>query len=137
MQTERMTAKLKSFRRQTVHDASDSGSEVLIYNTKASIKERYENETQRADRESRENTSAQLELRDMEDELKTLQRLFDTQSRVIDKMHKIYLGPDLVQITSLGQGYLREALDRLGEYEVRTVDILERVAATRGDVSFR
>lgn len=130
-----MTSNLKKFRMQTFKDV-DTGSdgEDPEDNTAASIKKRHKREIERAERENRENTSALLELRDMEDELKTLYRLFDTQDTLIKRMAEIYSGDALREITLHGQGYLREALRRLVEYKTQTTEMLQRVGATRGDV---
>lgn len=128
-----MTTNLKKFRMQTFKDAEDEDDDPED-NTASAIKKRHKRETERAERENRENTSALLELRDMEDELKTLNRLFDTQTTAIEKMVEIYSGDALKDLTHNGQGYLQEALGRLAEYKAQTTEMLERVGATRGDV---
>lgn len=133
MLTERMTSNLKNFRMQTFKDVEADSDDEPEDNTAASIKKRHKREIERAERENRENTSALLELRDMEDELKTLQRLFDTQETLIKRMAEVYSGEALRDITVHGQGYLREALSRLLEYKSQTTEMLERVGATRGD----
>lgn len=129
-----MTSNLKKFRMQTFKDVGVDSDGEPEDNTAASIKKRHKREIERAERENRENTSALLELRDMEDELKTLSRLFDTQETLITRMAGIYSSEPLKDITLHGQGYLREALIRLVEYKTQTTDMLERVGATRGDV---
>ncbi|PSR77954.1 hypothetical protein BD289DRAFT_377235 [Coniella lustricola] len=131
--TERMTTNLKKFRMQTFNHAEVDSDSDPEDNTTASIKKRHKREIERAEQENRENTSALLELRDMEDELKTLQRLFDTQVIVIGKMLDIYTSDNLKDLTHYGQAYLNEALDRLAEYKTQAAEMLERVAATRGD----
>lgn len=118
---------------QTFKDVEDEDDDPED-NTASAIKKRHKRETERAERENRENTSALLELRDMEDELKTLNRLFDTQTTAVEKMVEIYSGDALKDLTHNGQGYLQEALGRLVEYKAQTMEMLERVGATRGDV---
>lgn len=130
-----MTSSLKKFRMQTFKEVGVDSDEELEDNSASSIKKRHKREIERAERENRENTSALLELRDMEDELKTLQRLFDTQTAMIGKMLEIYTGDSLKELTYNGQSYLNEALNRLAEYKTQTSEMLDRVAATRGDVS--
>lgn len=129
-----MTSNLKAFRMQTFKDVESDSDDELEDNTAASIKKRHKREIERAERENRENTSALLELRDMEDELKTLHRLFDTQDALIKKMAGVYSTDALKDITLHGQGYLQEALNRLAEYKTQTTEMLERVGVTRGDV---
>lgn len=104
-------------------------------NKPASIKKRYRRELQKAERENRENTSALLELRDMEDELTTLYRLFETQEVTIRSMKAIYMGVELNAVTQNGQAYLDQALSRLDEYKQQTTEMLKRVDTTRKDVS--
>ncbi|ROV94143.1 hypothetical protein VPNG_09365 [Cytospora leucostoma] len=137
MLTERMTSNLKKFRMQTFRevgllDPGDDGGDPEDNSTKA-IKRRHKREIEAAERENRENTSALMELRDMEDELKTLSKLFDTQAVVLGRMLDIYLGDGLRDLTLHGQGYLQEALGRLDEYKAQTTEMLDRVAATKGD----
>lgn len=130
-----MTSNLKKFRMQTFKDFDNDSDEEPEDSTAASIRQRHKREIERAERENRENTSALLELRDMEDELKTLHRLFDTQEGMVRRMVEIYSSGSLKDITLHGQAYLREALNRLAEYKTQTTEMLERVSATRGDVS--
>lgn len=120
---------------QTFRDFEVGSDDEPEDNTAAAIKKRHRREIKRAERENRENTSALLELRDMEDELNTLKRLFDTQTTMITRMVEIYSGESLKDITHHGQGYLQEALNRLAEYKTQTTEMLDRVGATRGDVS--
>ncbi|KKY33487.1 putative ankyrin repeat protein [Diaporthe ampelina] len=130
--TERMTLNLKKFRMQTFKDV-DSEEEHLAETSAKSIKKRHRREIEQAERENRENTSALMELRDMEDELRTLMKLFETQTTMLGRMLEIYSGDGLKDITHNGQGYLHEALARLAEYKTQTTEMLDRVAATRGD----
>jgi hypothetical protein len=134
-----MTWKLKKFRMQTFKDV-DSEEEQLAETSAKSIKKRHRREIEEAERENRENTSALMELRDMEDELRTLVRLFDSQAAVLGRMLEIYEGEGggdgthhLRDLTHHGRLYLREALDRLAGYKAQASEMLERAAATRGD----
>lgn len=54
---------------------------------------------------------------------------------MIGKMLENYTSDAYKDITHNGQGYLQEALGRLVEYKTQTTEMLERVGATRGDVS--
>lgn len=127
-----MTWNLKKFRMQTFKDV-DSEEERLAEASSKSIKRRHKREIERAERENRENTSALMELRDMEDELRTLMKLFETQAAALGRMLEIYSGEGLAGTTHNGRGYLNEALERLAEYKTQTTEMLDRVAATRGD----
>lgn len=130
-----MTSNLKSFRMQTFRDVDEDSDDQPEDNTAASIKKRHKREIARAERENRENTSAMLELRDMEDELRTLNKLFDTQHDMISQMFKIYSGEGQNDLTYYGQRYLQEALSKLAEYKTQTTEMIDRVISTRGDVS--
>lgn len=119
---------------QTFRDVDDDSDDPED-NTSASIKKRHKREIARAERENRENTSAMLELRDMEDELRTLNKLFDTQHDMVSRMLEIFSGEGLKDQTHHGQGYLQEALGKLVEYKTQTIEMIDRVGSTRGDVS--
>ncbi|KAF9876813.1 hypothetical protein CkaCkLH20_05659 [Colletotrichum karsti] len=131
MLTERMTSSLKRFRMQTFKDTgvgSDSES-----NRPESIKKRHKRELQEAERENRENTSALMELRDLEDELKSLERLFEQQDGVVKNMKAVFESDDLKHLTRNGRMFLDEALDKLEEYKSQTTEMLKRVDTTRND----
>ncbi|KAF2969193.1 hypothetical protein GQX73_g4391 [Xylaria multiplex] len=132
--TERMTSSLKRFRMESynkTHD--DSDSDDPDNNTTEAIKKRHNREIERAERQNRENTSAVLELRDMEDELHTFLNLFTEQQDVIRSMKRSYEKSELHSFTEFGREYLKEALRRLEEYEKQARDMLTRVDATRKD----
>ncbi|GAW19069.1 hypothetical protein ANO14919_085530 [Xylariales sp. No.14919] len=132
--TERMTSSLKRFRMESynkTHD--DSDSDDPDDNTTEAIKKRHNREIERAERQNRENTSAVLELRDMEDELHTFLNLFTEQQDTIKSMKASYGKSELHSFTEFGRGYLEEALRRLEEYEKQARDMLTRVDATRKD----
>jgi hypothetical protein len=101
----------------------------------AAIKKRHKRELERSERENRENTSALLELRDLEDELNTLQKLFDTQESTIRQMKEIYTSETFRDSTKNGQEYLDEALEYLDDYKQQTTEMRKRVETTRNDVS--
>ena len=134
-----MTLNMKHFRTQTLNiesgDEEESDYSDYEGESPASIKKRHRRELERSERENRENTSALLELRDLEDELTTLQKLFDTQTTTILDMKKIYTSRELRDITKNGQGYLDEALEYLDDFKQEVSEMLKRVDTTRNDVS--
>lgn len=84
----------------------------------------------------RDNIKCLIELRDMEDELQTLDILFDTQYRVIKDMLNIYQQDESLSGASrYGRMYLGEALARLREYTSQTGRMLSRISRIRRDVS--
>lgn len=131
-----MTSSLKRFRMQTfrdkLHDESDSDEPED--NRTESIKQRHRRELEQAERENRENTSALLELRDMDDELNTMKTLFSEQEATIKMMMENYEKPELRGYTENGREFLEEALRRLQEYKKQVHDMLERVDGTKKDV---
>ncbi len=136
-----MTLNMKKFRIHALDleasdgeddDSDDSDTEG---ESPAAIKKRHRRELERSERENRENTSALLELRDLEDELTTMQKLFDMQDATIRQMKEIYLSRDFRDITRNGQDYLDEALEYLDDYKGQTTEMLKRVETTRNDVS--
>ncbi|KAI1329879.1 hypothetical protein F5Y16DRAFT_364948 [Xylariaceae sp. FL0255] len=133
--TERMTSSLKRFRMQSyqrIREGSEDTDEDGG-NSPEKIKTRHRRELERAERENRDNTSAQLELRDMEDEMHTLGALFTDQQETIKSMLKSYEAPELQEFTGRGRDFLREALRSLEEYVRSSKDMLERIDATRKD----
>ncbi|KAK3381601.1 hypothetical protein B0H63DRAFT_524303 [Podospora didyma] len=143
MLSERLTFNMRSFRRELIDesrssDDSASGSDVDSEwepgrNSAASIKRRHQRELKRAEHENRENTSALLELRDMEDELSILSKLFDSQETQIKVMKGYFERDELKQITHNGQEYLDEALEYLAEFKEKTDEMLSRIHTTRRD----
>ncbi|KAL0934915.1 ankyrin repeat protein [Colletotrichum truncatum] len=130
MLTERMTSSLKRFRMQTFKDVDVDSDDS---NRPDSIKKRHRRELQEAERENRENTSALMELRDMEDELRSIERLFEGQEMVVNNMKSIFESDDLKELTQNGVLYLEEALRKLDEYKSQTTEMLKRVDTTRND----
>ncbi|KAK8066166.1 hypothetical protein PG997_012913 [Apiospora hydei] len=112
--TERMTFSLKRFRMQSFRDrlTDESDSSELEDNRAESIKKRHKRELEQSERENRENTSALLELRDMDDELNTMENL---------------------RTRPTGRAYLDEALQRLDEYAQQVGGMRHRIEATRAD----
>ncbi|KAI1149498.1 hypothetical protein F4825DRAFT_430173 [Nemania diffusa] len=132
--TERMTSSLKAFRTQSHTKIDvDSDSDSADDNRSEAIKKRHRRELEQAERQNRENTSAVLELRDMEDELHTLLGLFTEQQGAVRLMRDSYGRPELAALTGCGRAFLDEALRRLEEYEKLAHDMLGRVDATRKD----
>ncbi|KAK3316339.1 hypothetical protein B0H66DRAFT_604635 [Apodospora peruviana] len=124
---ERMTSNMKEFRTQSFGSLTDDEGSIT------SIKKRHKRQLEAAERENRENTSALLELRDMEDELGTLQKLFKTQKQVIQDMKRIYERDEIRYLTVNGPGYLEEALKALKGYQQQATDMEKRVETTRKD----
>lgn len=136
MLTERLTSSLKRFRMQTfrnrIHESDEDDSDHNDTRSET-IRQRHEREIAQAERENKENTSALLELRDMDDELKTLNRLFEEQRTVVTKMQELYEKPELLRETEHGRKYLQEASEKIGEYEGQVADMLRRIETTRDD----
>ncbi|KAI9149579.1 Protein SERAC1 [Paramyrothecium foliicola] len=128
---EKLTSSLKAFRLEGIRDKSYDFEPVE--NKERSIRARHKEEGRRAERENRNNTSALLELRDIEDELLILIHLFERQSKVLQSMLSVYSRPDLRELTANGRLYLGEALKRLSEYGHQANEMIERVRNTRDD----
>ncbi|KAL7795287.1 hypothetical protein V8C37DRAFT_400781 [Trichoderma ceciliae] len=129
--TEKLTTSLKEFRSEGFRDKAFDYEPVE--NKARSIRQRHKEEGRRAEQENRDNTSALLELRDIEDELATLLGLFERQSKVISSMHTGYNRPEMRAHTVHGRGFLAEALKRLGEYIHTTEEMIRRVRSTRDE----
>ena len=132
-----MTQNMRHFRLQTFAAAdSEDGleSEEEDEDSPAAIKRRHKRELARAERENRENTSALLELRDLEGEMTILSKLFEAQESIIKSMKTCYSTKDLRDITGNGQAYLEDALEHLDEYKQQAKDMLKRVDTVRKDV---
>ncbi|KND92008.1 hypothetical protein TOPH_03316 [Tolypocladium ophioglossoides CBS 100239] len=129
--TEKLTSSLKEFR--TVGFRDKAFDYEPMENGVRSLRARHKEEGLRAEQENRDNTSAVLELRDVEDELLTLVHLFERQSKVIASMNAIYARPELRDLTASGRVFLSEALKRLREYAHQADEMIRRVRATRDD----
>lgn len=112
----------------------ESDSDDPEDNRSRAIKQRHKRELEQSERENRENTSALLELRDMDDELNTMRNLFSEQQTTIKAMKESYDTPDLQPYTENGRGFLEEALKRLQEYQKQVHEMLDRVENTKKDV---
>lgn len=130
-QTEKLTLSLKTFRAEGFRDKAFEHEPDE--NKAGPIRARHKEEGRRAEAENRDNTSALLELRDIEDELIILLHLFERQSKVISAMHAIYTRPELRDITTNGRSFLNEALKKLSEYIHQTNEMIRRVRNTRDD----
>lgn len=103
-----------------------------------SIRDRHRLEVERAREESRNSTSTLLELRDVEDELKTLLNLFGEQHDHIKTFLEISeakVGGDQTAsqqdsgaaLSSNGRSFLIEALEKLKAYKSQVQDMIDRV----------
>lgn len=122
---------MKEFREEGVRDKAFDFD--AMENKTGSIRARHREEGRRAERENRDNTSALLELRDIEDELVVLLRLFERQSKVIAAMHSIYARAELRDQTTNGRIFLSEALKKVNEYIHQAEEMIRRVRNTRDD----
>ncbi|ROV91125.1 hypothetical protein VSDG_07824 [Cytospora chrysosperma] len=158
--TEKMTSSLKRFRSLGYKDKYGADDDADLKTS--SIRARHKREDERAEKENRDNTSALLELRDIEDELSTLKHLFEEQEEQINMMLRIYGnygGPDATsstqnlaytnsgsdsqrttslpvmppQLTTNGIAFLQEALAKLKSYRQQAEDMIKRVETTRHD----
>ena len=125
-----MTKSFKDFRLQGFRDKRmdyDSDHHGL------SIKEKHKREGKLSEKQNRDDTSAMLELRDIDDELNTLKKLFKQQTETITQMQEIYLRqacPDLAN----GLSILSDAQEKLKEYTYQVDQMLESAKRTRDDV---
>ncbi|KAH7165649.1 hypothetical protein EDB81DRAFT_779970 [Dactylonectria macrodidyma] len=129
--TEKLTSSLKTFRAEGFRDKAIAFEPVE--NKVRLIRARHKAEGQRTEEDNRDNTSALLELRDIEDELQILLHLFERQTKVISAMHSTYARPELRERTANGRVFLSEALKRLAEYIHQTQEMIQRVRNTRND----
>jgi hypothetical protein len=131
LQTEKLTNSLKAFRVEGFRDkASDHEPDEA---KERSIRARHKEEGRRTERENRDNTSALLELRDLEDELLVLLVLFERQHAVLTSMLAAFGSPQLRDKTINGRAFLSEAIRRVGEYKRRAEEMGMRVRSTRDD----
>lgn len=131
LQNENLTSSLRSFRAEGFRDKAFDSEPVE--NKERSIWARHKEEGRRAEEENRDNTSAVLELRDLEDELLVLLHLFEQQTKVVSSMLAIYARPEMRNHTSNGRLFLNEALKRLGDYAHMADEMIQRVRSTRDD----
>jgi hypothetical protein len=126
-----MTTSFKRFRaRGFIDKATDYDDAVRTTNIRA----KHKREGALAEKQNRENTSALLELRDIEDELKTLETLFGTQQTAINVMIAHYETNDLSTFTGNALGFLYQAKGKLDEYLHHASKMIKSVQSTRDDV---
>jgi hypothetical protein len=127
-----MTNSFKRFRALGFRDkAIDHDDAVRTTNIRA----KHKIEGELAEKQNRENTSALLELRDIEDELKTLAKLFEIQTKAIQDMSNHYRSVELRHLTHNGLPFLDQAAEKLLEYTSQTEKMIKHVQSTREDVS--
>lgn len=81
-----MTTSFKSFRARRFQDKAEDNDDLRT----SSIRAKHQLEGKIAEKQNRDNTSALLELRDIEDELNTLKTLFTSQMSEIKSMLDVY-----------------------------------------------
>lgn len=143
-----MTTSLKRFRTAGFRTRYDENEDEPTKTT--SIRARHKREDEQAEKDNRDNTSALLELRDIEDELSTLLHLFEEQEARVNDMLRLYSPSQASQIPALqrhdsissvvpagdtteGVTFLQEALEKLCSYKDQTKDMIRRVEKTRHD----
>ncbi|KAF4501482.1 hypothetical protein FAGAP_2317 [Fusarium agapanthi] len=129
--TEKLTSSLKIFRAEGFRDKASAYEPVE--NKARSIRARHKAEGRRAEEDNRDNTSALLELRDIEDELLILVHLFERQSKVVSSMLSTYTRPELRGRTANGRLFLSEAIKKVSEYTHQAQEMIQRVRSTRND----
>lgn len=126
--TEMITSSLKEFRTSHYRSKADDGTEPKA----ESIRKQHLWEQEQAEAKSRDNMSALLELRDIEDELSTLRHLFEEQEKHISNMLGVYEN----QAHSKGAGCQKLLLDaqvKVQSYQQQAREMIERVEKTRKD----
>ncbi|TVY80428.1 hypothetical protein LSUE1_G004753, partial [Lachnellula suecica] len=126
-----MTTSFKRFRARGFRDKATDYDDDAVRTT--NIRAKHKREGALAEKQNRENTSALLELRDIEDELKTLETLFGTQKTAIEIMIKHYQSNDLRLFTGNALGFLLQANAKLDEYLHHTSKMIKSVQSTRDD----
>jgi len=127
-----MITSFKKFRAQGLRDkATDYDNAVRTTNIRA----KHKLEGLRAEKQNWENTSALLELRDIEDELHTPKELFNKQTSAINLMIENYKKIELQGLTANGLGFLKQAETKLQEYTHHVEKMIESFKSTRDDVS--
>ncbi|KAF5558410.1 hypothetical protein FMEXI_384 [Fusarium mexicanum] len=129
--TEKLTSSLKTFRAEGFRDKASAYEPVE--NKARSIRARHKAEGRRSEEDNRDNTSALLELRDIEDELLILVHLFERQSKVVSSMLSTYTRPELRDRTTNGRLFLSEAIKKVSEYTHQAQEMIQRVRSTRND----
>ncbi|KAI9774094.1 MAG: hypothetical protein M1840_005187 [Geoglossum simile] len=128
--TEKMTRSFKDFRLQGFRDKRidyDSDSHEI------GVKERHKIEAKLSEKQNRDDTSAMLELRDIDDELNTLAKLFREQIETITQIKDIYDNPSFPHLSGNGLSILNEALEKLKEYTEQVKKMLKSANRARKD----
>ncbi len=124
-----MTESFKYFRAQgfqAVADNDDSDEDA------DAIRKQHKIEGREFQKHVRQNVSALLELRDINDELQTLRKLFEQQEEAINNMLLDYERCGYHNIN--GCGFLREAQQKIRDYLHRIQEMMESAKSTREDV---
>ncbi|TGO22518.1 hypothetical protein BPAE_0164g00050 [Botrytis paeoniae] len=124
--TEKMTTSFKDFRARGFRAKADDNDDLRT----SSIRAKHALEGRIAEEQNRENTSALLELRDIEDELNTLKTLFNSQMTEIRIMLDVY---EKRELTNNGLIFLRNAGEYLEEYTQHVEKMTENAKNTRDD----
>ncbi|KUI72968.1 Protein SERAC1 [Cytospora mali] len=128
--TERMTRLLNVLEASSWDGGYGFGGDLT--DVKIPIHEKHRLENARARLENRTNTSTLLALRNIEDELSIMRRLFSEQEQQIKNMLHIYESireskrADLTTTPIIGESYLQEALTAVQSYQDRTDDMIIR-----------
>lgn len=101
--TEKMTSSLKRFRTAGLRNRYADEDDVELKTS--TIRARHRKEDKRDEEENQDNTSALLELRDIEDELSTLKHLFGEQEEQVTAMLRIYDPSFPPNTPGLSRGY--------------------------------
>ncbi|MCJ1400767.1 hypothetical protein MMC11_003975 [Xylographa trunciseda] len=127
---EKMTKSFKDFRSLGFRDKStEYDSDDIIM----SIKDRHKREGRLSEKQNRDDTSAMLELRDIHDELDTLQKLFNEQKDTIEQMVDVYKQESYRQISRNGLTILYDAQEKLKEYTHQVDQMIKNASRTRTD----
>ena len=129
-QIEKLTESFKYFRAQgfqAVADNDDSDDDA------DAIRQQHKAEGREFQRHIRQNVSALLELRDINDELQTLRKLFEQQEEAISIMLVDYERCGYHEIN--GCSFLREAKEKLKDYLHRIQEMSNSAKSTREDVN--
>jgi hypothetical protein len=124
-QIERLTLSFKYFKCGGFSDANDQ-------NDFLTPKERRKADEQHYQKQIKENISSFMELREIEDDLQKLKRLFEEQSMVIRDMKSIY--GRLQFSKAIGLSYLQEASTKLNDYLYRIEQMMKSAGRARDDV---
>ncbi|TGO71257.1 hypothetical protein BELL_0601g00060 [Botrytis elliptica] len=122
----KMTTSFKDFRARGFRAKADDNDDLRT----SSIRANHAREGKIAEEQNRENTSALLELRDIEDELNTLKTLFNSQMTEIRIMLDVY---EKRELTKNGLIFLRNAEEYLEEYTQHVEKMTENAKNTRDD----